>query len=50
MMEIDAEEERTEFLQRILLDYLLLNSQEENPVWNHARHFYLTLWFYDIHR
>lgn len=50
MMEIDAEEERTEFLQRILLDYLLLNSQEENPVWNHARHFYLTLWYYDIHR
>lgn len=50
MMEIDPEEERTEFLQKILLDYLLLNSQEENPVWNHARHFYLTLWYYDIHR
>jgi cohesin loading factor subunit SCC2 len=50
MIQIDPEEERTEFLQRILLDYLLLNSQEENPVWNHARHFYLTLWYYDMHR
>ena len=50
MFEIDAEEERTEFLQKILLDYLTLNSQEENPVWNHARHFYLTTWFYDIQR
>lgn len=50
MFEIDPEEERTEFLQRILLDYLTLNSQEENPVWNHARHFYLTTWFHDIQR
>lgn len=48
--EIDPEEERTEFLQKILLDYLTLNSQEENPVWNHARHFYLTTWFHDIQR
>jgi cohesin loading factor subunit SCC2 len=50
LIDIDPEEERTEFLQRILLDYLLLNSQEENPVWNHSRHFYLSLWYYDIHR
>lgn len=50
MFEIDPEEERTEFLQKILLDYLTLNSQEENPVWNHARHFYLTTWFHDIQR
>jgi len=50
MYEIDPEEERTEFLQRLLLDYLTLNSQEENPVWNHARHFYLTTWYHDIHR
>lgn len=50
MLEINPEEERTEFLQKILLDYLTLNSQEENPVWNHARHFYLTTWFHDIQR
>lgn len=48
MIEIDPEEERMEFLQRILLDFLILNSQEENPVWNHARHFYLTLWYREI--
>lgn len=48
MFTINPEEERTEFLQRILLDYLTLNSQEENPVWNHARHFYLTQWYRDI--
>ena len=50
VMEIDAEEVRTEFLQRILLDYLLLNRREENPVCNHALHFYLTLWYHDIRR
>lgn len=50
IIEINPEEERTEFLQKILLDYLTLNSQEENPVWNHARHFYLTTWFHDITR
>jgi cohesin loading factor subunit SCC2 len=48
LFEIDKEEERSEFLQRILLDYLTLNSQEENPVWNHARHFYMCQWYRDI--
>lgn len=48
LFEIDPEEERSEFLQRILLDYLTLNSQEENPVWNHARHFYMCQWYRDI--
>lgn len=48
MFEVDEEDQRVEFLQKLLLDYLLLNSQEENPVWNHARHFYMTQWYGDI--
>uniref|UniRef100_A0A1Q3FVX1 Nipped-B protein n=2 Tax=Culex tarsalis TaxID=7177 RepID=A0A1Q3FVX1_CULTA len=44
----DAEEERTEFLQKILLDFLAANAQEGNIVWNHARHFYITQWYRDI--
>lgn len=47
-IEIDQEEERTEFLQRILLDFLAVNAQEENIVWSHSRHFYLTQWYRDI--
>lgn len=47
-VEIDAEEERTEFLQRILLDFLAVNAQDENIVWCHSRHFYLTQWYRDV--
>lgn len=47
-IEIDPEEERTEFLQRILLDFLAVNAQDENIVWSHSRHFYLTQWYRDI--
>ncbi|XP_065083522.1 nipped-B protein isoform X2 [Ochlerotatus camptorhynchus] len=46
--QLDEEEERTEFLQKILLDFLAANAQEGNIVWNHARHFYITQWYRDI--
>lgn len=42
---MDPEEERTEFLQRILLDFLAVNAHEDNSVYEYARHFYLTLWY-----
>lgn len=48
IMKLNEEEERTEFLQRILLDYLAVNAQEDNIIWSHAKHFYLTLWYRDI--
>lgn len=48
IMKLEEEEERTEFLQRILLDYLTVNAQEDNIIWSHAKHFYLTLWYRDI--
>ena len=46
--QLDPEEERTEFLQKILLDFLAVNAHEDNIAWNHARHFYLTQWYRDI--
>ncbi|XP_050076390.1 nipped-B protein-like isoform X2 [Anopheles maculipalpis] len=46
--QLDEEEERTEFLQKILLDFLAVNAHEGNVVWNHARHFYLTQWYRDL--
>ncbi|XP_037927462.1 nipped-B protein [Teleopsis dalmanni] len=45
---LGIEEERTEFLQRILLDFLAVNAQEENLIWDYARHFYLAQWYRDI--
>ncbi|XP_063699884.1 nipped-B protein [Culicoides brevitarsis] len=48
IIEINKEEERTEFLQKMLLDYLDVNAQEDNVAWSHAKHFYLTLWYRDI--
>lgn len=48
IIEVDKEEQRTEFLQKILLDYLDVNAQEDNVAWSHAKHFYLTLWYRDI--
>ncbi|KAM7351654.1 nipped-B cohesin loading factor isoform 2-T2 [Cochliomyia hominivorax] len=47
-VKLDSEEERTEFLQKILLDFLAVNAQEENLIWDYARHFYLTQWYRDI--
>ncbi|KAL9926619.1 nipped-B cohesin loading factor isoform 2-T4 [Glossina fuscipes fuscipes] len=47
-IEVDPEEERTEFLQKILLDFLAVNAQEENLIWDYARHFYLAQWYRDI--
>uniref|UniRef100_A0A182K7J1 Nipped-B protein n=1 Tax=Anopheles christyi TaxID=43041 RepID=A0A182K7J1_9DIPT len=46
--QLDEEEERTEFLQKILLDFLAVNAHEGNVVWNHARHFYITQWYRDM--
>lgn len=45
---MDPEEERTEFLQKILLDFLAVNAQEDNLIWDYARHFYLTQWYKDV--
>ncbi|XP_043066416.1 nipped-B protein isoform X3 [Drosophila bipectinata] len=42
------EEQRTEFLQKILLDFLAVNAEEENLIWDYARHFYLAQWYRDI--
>ncbi|XP_061397240.1 nipped-B protein [Musca vetustissima] len=47
-IKLDPEEERTEFLQKILLDFLAVNAQEENLIWDYARHFYLVQWYRDI--
>uniref|UniRef100_A0A2M4B869 Nipped-B protein n=1 Tax=Anopheles marajoara TaxID=58244 RepID=A0A2M4B869_9DIPT len=47
-IQLDEEEERTEFLQKILLDFLAVNAHEGNVVWNHARHFYITQWYRDL--
>ncbi|XP_055682843.1 nipped-B protein isoform X1 [Lutzomyia longipalpis] len=45
--QLDPDEERVEFLQKILLDFLAVNAHEDN-IWDHARHFYLTQWYRDI--
>lgn len=45
---MDPEEERTEFLQKILLDFLAVNAQEDNLVWDYARYFYLCQWYKDV--
>ncbi|VVC44793.1 Hypothetical protein CINCED_3A008325 [Cinara cedri] len=44
--EVQDDEERTEFLQRVLLDYLAIKSLTE-PALRHARHFYLAQWYQD---
>ncbi|CAH1393670.1 unnamed protein product [Nezara viridula] len=43
---VENDEERTQFLQRVLLDYLAMRGQQE-PVLSHARHFYLAQWYQD---
>lgn len=44
--DITSDEERTQFLQRVLLDYLAMRGQTE-AVLGHARHFYLAQWYQD---
>ncbi|XP_037089456.1 nipped-B-like protein B [Pollicipes pollicipes] len=44
LAETDAEEERTRFLQRVMLDYLAV-SAERDPALLHCRHFYLAQWY-----
>lgn len=45
-MPVKNDEERTQFLQRVLLDYLAVRGQIE-PALSHARHFYLAQWYQD---
>ncbi|KPU75361.1 uncharacterized protein Dana_GF26355, isoform D [Drosophila ananassae] len=45
---LHPEEQRTEFLQKILLDFLAVNAEEENLIWDYARHFYLAQWYRDV--
>lgn len=45
-LEIDGDDERTQFLQRVLLDYLAVKSlNDESQAF--ARHFYICQWFQD---
>lgn len=43
---LDEEEERTQFLQRVLLDYLAVNGHNDQAL-IFARHFYLAQWYKD---
>ena len=45
--EEDVENERTMFLQRVLLDYLAVNSGEVDQAMMNARHFYIGQWYRD---
>ncbi|KAF7267144.1 hypothetical protein GWI33_019635 [Rhynchophorus ferrugineus] len=42
-----TEDERTQFLQRILLDFLAVNSQNDESL-KYARHFYIAWWYKDL--
>jgi len=44
--ELDPEEERTQFLQRVLLDYLAVNGQSDQSL-SFVRHFYIAQWYRD---
>jgi len=46
VQEVKDDEERIQFLQRVLLDYLAIKSLSE-PALRHARHFYLAQWYQD---
>ena len=45
--DLDPEEERTRFLQRVLLDYLAVNGGETDHAMMNARHFYICQWYRD---
>ena len=47
LTEEDKENERTIFLQRVLLDYLAVNSGEVDQAMMNARHFYIGQWYRD---
>merc|ERR1712202_15982 len=44
---LDPEEQRTRFLQRVLLDYLTVSGGEDNPETLSSRHFYISQWYRD---
>ncbi|KAJ8923545.1 hypothetical protein NQ315_010123 [Exocentrus adspersus] len=43
---VTSDEERTQFLQRVLLDFLAVNSQNDEA-YKYARHFYIAQWYKD---
>lgn len=43
---VENDEERTQFLQRVLLDYLAVRGQVD-PALTYSRHFYLAQWYQD---
>ncbi|CAH1153389.1 unnamed protein product [Phaedon cochleariae] len=43
---INSDEERGQFLQRVLLDFLSVNAQNDEA-YKYARHFYITQWYKD---
>merc|ERR1711874_629475 len=47
--DLDEEESRTRFLQRVLLDYLTVTGGQEDPATHSARHFYISQWYRDAH-
>ncbi|XP_018566704.1 nipped-B-like protein isoform X2 [Anoplophora glabripennis] len=44
---VTSDEERTQFLQRVLLDFLAVNSQNDEA-YKYARHFYVAQWYKDV--
>lgn len=46
IMGLSEDEERTVFLQKVLLDYLAVNGTKDSAL-GHARHFYLAQWYRD---
>jgi cohesin loading factor subunit SCC2 len=46
MSAMEEEEERTQFLQRVLLDYLAVTGQGDQS-YSYARHFYIVQWYRD---
>ncbi|KAJ8977322.1 hypothetical protein NQ317_018604 [Molorchus minor] len=43
---VSSDEERTQFLQRVLLDFLAVNAQNDEA-YKYARHFYIAQWYKD---
>jgi len=44
---LDPEEQRTRFLQRVLLDFLTVSGGEDDPETLSSRHFYISQWYRD---
>merc|ERR1719410_2989826 len=47
---LDPEEQRTRFLQRVLLDYLAVTGGEDDTASAGARHFYIAQWYRDANK